>query len=161
MCVGRVRKSTRGDGVLEKQWVAEVPRDGKCFSRWESESVGRRLDRRCGLQSRDTANAWWPDRKGTQEKKIAGLSPIFRLLLVLPLADPILQASGKTILSRRNSSWPYLLFYIHQHWQGFLCLKLLTLVMLLPHKRYWKRCKQAHMLGVTRKIPVNLTHLSL
>ena len=96
-----------------------------------------------------------------RKKKIAGLSPIFRLLLVLPLADPILQASGKTILSRRNSSWPYLLFYIHQHWQGFLCLKLLTLVMLLPHKRYWKRCKQAHMLGVTRKIPVNLTHLSL
>lgn len=37
-----------------------------------------------------------------RKKKIAGLSPIFRLLLVLPLADLILQASGKTILSRRN-----------------------------------------------------------
>lgn len=37
-----------------------------------------------------------------RKKKISGLSPIFRLLLVLPLADPILEASGKTILSRRN-----------------------------------------------------------
>lgn len=37
-----------------------------------------------------------------RKKKIAGLSPIFRLLLVLPLADPILETSGKTILSRRN-----------------------------------------------------------
>lgn len=108
----------------KQQWVMcalkletadpEGARDGSLFWTLETETVHRGY-RRCALQSWDSASAWWPHRKGTEEKKNAAFSFILPLefFLVLPLADLILEPVRKLFWVGKICSWLYLLFHSH------------------------------------------------
>lgn len=139
-----------------------IQRHSQPMETWQEGSSGKKKERRKERkEGREGGRDGGRKGEGRKKENYWLLHPTFRLLLVLPLADPTPEANSKTTLCRRNMLMAILIF-IFTHWQGFLCLKLLTLVTLLTFKRYWKGHKQAnHFPGVTCKAPVNLPHLSL